>query len=362
LGRRARAWGRRALPAARGHTGVVFVWAAALDALTPPVRGQGPRLATRQMGWRRLFRSALKARAAGYEPRASLVRLMTTGEGDDRDEADALLLACSAPRRGTGVGKISGLSESEAVKVACSGIDRWVQLYGIARAIELFSLIGAWKPTPMFPDVHVRLLAATRLRQWLAHADGYEQALELVQRWDGLPHGMVGWRAPSGYHAGHEAIAYLFSGAPAVLRASGAGAARAWCDQHHDAATRRDRVRRRPSTDRRAHRRWRSRSQRARHPRGAPRRRAAVPDRACRAAGEVARRRPRADRIRLRRGRGGARGVRRTSRRASHPAHVLRAALRAGATRDRAVARGERSHGAQRRPRLVCIARGRGRG
>lgn len=80
----------------------------------PPRRGQGPAPITTQMGRTRLFRSGLKARAIGYEPRPSLVRLMTTGEGGLADEADAFLLACSSPRRGTGVGKISGLSPVEA--------------------------------------------------------------------------------------------------------------------------------------------------------------------------------------------------------------------------------------------------------
>ncbi|MBA3452409.1 MAG: hypothetical protein H0T42_04855 [Deltaproteobacteria bacterium] len=86
----------------------MFVWTPELDAVVPARRGNGPRVATRQMGRVRMFRSALKARAVGYEPRESLVHLMRTGEGDLADEADAFLFACSAPRRGTGVGKISG--------------------------------------------------------------------------------------------------------------------------------------------------------------------------------------------------------------------------------------------------------------
>lgn len=185
-------------------------WTPQLDALAPPRRGHGTEVVTRQMGRVRLFRSALKARAVGYEPRESLVRLMRTGEGDLADEADAFLLACSAPRRGTGVGKISGLSEVEAAKVAFAGVDRWVQLRGIARAIEIFSLLGAWRPVPLFSDEHARVLAAIRMRQWLARVDGYDDALAFVKLWDGLPHGMLGWRTSSGYDAGREAIAYMF--------------------------------------------------------------------------------------------------------------------------------------------------------
>ena len=161
------------------------------------------------MGRVRLFRAALKARAVGYEPRPSLVHLMRTGEGDLADEADAFLLACSAPRRGTGLGKLSGLSEVEAAKVACAGVDRWVQLRGITRAIEIFSLLGAWRPLPLFSDEHVRVLAAIRLRHWLAHVDGYAEARAFVAQWDGLPHGMRGWRTSGGYEAGREAMAYV---------------------------------------------------------------------------------------------------------------------------------------------------------
>ena len=189
----------------------MFVWTPALEALAPPRRGQGPAItATHQMGRVRLFRSALKARAVGYEPRASLVRLMRTGVGDLADEADAFLLACSAPRRGTGVGKLSGLSEVEAAKVAFAGVDRWVQLHGLVRAVEVFALVGAWRPVPLFADAHARVLAAIRLRQWLAHHRDYEATLAAVERADGLPHGMRGWRTSTGYDAGHEAVAYLF--------------------------------------------------------------------------------------------------------------------------------------------------------
>ncbi|MDQ3336996.1 MAG: hypothetical protein M4D80_17685 [Myxococcota bacterium] len=189
----------------------MFVWSPELDALAPPRRGQGPSIsATHQMGRVRMFRSALKARAIGYEPRASLVRLMRTGTGDLADEADAFLLACSAPRRGTGVGKISGLSEVEAAKVAISGVDRWVQLRGIVRAVEIFTLLGAWRPVPLFSGEHARVLAAIRLRQWLAHTTDYDAALAWVRRSEGLPHGMLGWRTSRGYDGGHEAIAYLF--------------------------------------------------------------------------------------------------------------------------------------------------------
>ena len=188
----------------------MFVWSPELEELAPPRRHVGAPLVTRQMGRTRLFRSALKARAVGYEPRETLVRLMRTGEGDLADEADAFLLACSAPRRGTGVGKISGLSEGEAAKVAFAGVDRWVQLRGFASAVEIFSLLGAWRPTPLFSDEQVRVLAAIRLRQWLAHVDGYDEALAFVTKWDGLPHGMRGWRTSTGYDAGREAIAYLF--------------------------------------------------------------------------------------------------------------------------------------------------------
>ncbi|MEJ7603000.1 MAG: hypothetical protein WKG01_34250 [Kofleriaceae bacterium] len=179
-----------------------------------PRRGDAPPLEPRQMGRVRLFRTALKARATGYEPRPSLVRLMTTGLGSLADEADAFLLACSAPRRGTGVGKISGLSEVEAGKVAVAGVDRWVQLRGIARALEIFALVGAWKPLPLFPDEAVRLLAARRLRHWLACTDqvSYEAALATVDRDAGLPHGMPAWQ-----HAGYEAIAYLFPDQPACF-------------------------------------------------------------------------------------------------------------------------------------------------
>ncbi len=192
------------------------MWSPELDALVPPRRGQGADVVTRQMGRVRLFRSALKARAVGYEPRDSLVRLMRTGDGALADEADAFLLACSAPRRGTGVGKISGLSEVEAAKVACAGVDRWVQLRGIARAVEIFSLLGAWLPVPLFPDDQPRVLAALRLRQWLAHADADADAdaVAFVTTWDGLPHGMLGWRTSTGYDAGREAIAYLFPDHP----------------------------------------------------------------------------------------------------------------------------------------------------
>lgn len=189
---------------------MMFEWTSDLDALVAPRRGQGPQVVAHQMGRARMFRSALKARALGYEPRASLVRLMRTGEGDLTDEADAFLLACSAPRRGTGVGKLSGLSEVEAAKVAIAGVDRWVHLRGIARAVEIFSLLGAWRPLPLFSDEHARVLAATRLRQWLAHADGYDEALAFVTAQDGLPHDMLGWRTSTGYDAGREAIAYLF--------------------------------------------------------------------------------------------------------------------------------------------------------
>ncbi len=167
---------------------------------------------THHMGRTRLFRSALKARAIGYEPRQSLVRLMKTGDGAPADEADAYLLACSAPRRGTGVGKVSGLSEVEASKVAVAGVDRWVQPHGIARAVEIFSLLGAWRPVPLFSDEHARVLAAIRLRQWLAHVDrkGYDEALAFVTGAGGLPNGMLGWRTSTGYNAGWEALAYLF--------------------------------------------------------------------------------------------------------------------------------------------------------
>ena len=188
----------------------MFTWSPTLDALVPPRRGQGVPPTTAQMGRARLFRSALKARAIGYEPRPSLVRLMTTGIGDLADEADAFLLACGAPRRGTGVGKISGLSPVEAARVAFAGVDRWVQLRGITRAVEIFSLLGAWRPLPLYVDEHARMLAAIRLRQWLAHADDYDEALAFVLAADGLPHGMLGWRTSSGYDAGREAIAYLF--------------------------------------------------------------------------------------------------------------------------------------------------------
>lgn len=188
----------------------MFLWTPQLEALVPPRRGHGPEVVTRQMGRVRLYRSALKSRAIGYEPRESLVRLMRTGEGDLADEADAYLLACSAPRRGTGVGKISGLSEVEAARVAFACIDSWVLLRGIAAAVEIFSLIGAWRPVPLFSDEYPRVLAAIRLRQWLAHVDGYEDALAFAKKWDGLPHGMLGWRTSTGYDAGREAIAYLF--------------------------------------------------------------------------------------------------------------------------------------------------------
>jgi len=188
----------------------MFVWTPELEALAPPRRGHGPELVIQQMGRARLFRSALKARATGYAPRESLIRLMRTGEGDLADEADAFLLACSAPRRGTGVGKLSGLSEVEAAKVAFAGVDRWVQLRGIARAVEIFSLLGAWRPLPLFSDENARVLAAIRLRQWLAHIDGYDEAFAFASNWKGLPHGMLGWRTSTGYDAGREAIAYLF--------------------------------------------------------------------------------------------------------------------------------------------------------
>ncbi len=186
------------------------MWSSEHAAAAPPRRGEGAPPATRQMGRVRLFRAALKARAVGYEPRASLVQLMRTGEGSLADEADAFLLACSAPRRGTGLGKISGLSEVEAARVAWAGVDRWVQLRGVARAVEIFSLLGAWRPVPLFSDEHVRVLAAVRLRQWLATSGGYDEARAFVTAWDGLPHGMRGWRTSSGYAAGREAIAYLF--------------------------------------------------------------------------------------------------------------------------------------------------------
>ena len=152
------------------------------------------------MGRSRLFRAALKARAPGFEPRPSLVRLMRTGEGSLADEADAFVLACSAPRRGTGVGKLSGLSEGEAAKIAVAGVDRWVHLGGTRRALEIISLLGSWRPVPFFSDEHARLLAVIRLREWLAHAPdhAYADALAFAASLDARPR----WRS--------EAIAYLF--------------------------------------------------------------------------------------------------------------------------------------------------------
>ena len=72
--------------------------------------------------------------------------------------------------------------------------------------LEIFSLLGAWRTAFCFPtqDSHPRGRA---LRRWLARADDatYESSIAFVEREDGLPHGMRGWRG-----AGREAIAYLF--------------------------------------------------------------------------------------------------------------------------------------------------------
>ena len=189
----------------------MFLWTPQLDAIAPPRRGQGPPVSQNIMGRVRMFRSALKARAVGYEPRESLVRLMRTGEGDLADEADAFLLACSAPRRGTGVGKIqralrSGGNEGRVCRRRCVG--HAARHFRGRRDLLARRRVAAGSAVSRRARAHARgdsIAALARARRRLRRRTRVRRAAI-----DGLPHGMLGWRTSTGYDACREAIAYLF--------------------------------------------------------------------------------------------------------------------------------------------------------
>jgi hypothetical protein len=154
----------------------MFEWTEAMQAATPPFRGDGtPLVVAKPIDAKKLFAPIATARAVRepkYRPRPSLVKLAATGEGSDADEADAVFVIAHVAQKGPYKGKITMIPESDAAKVVNQGVDRWVQQGGVVRAFELFTRLGAWKSCN--ETNHAERLARIRLRHWLAHAPAAE--------------------------------------------------------------------------------------------------------------------------------------------------------------------------------------------
>jgi hypothetical protein len=194
----------------------MFVWTPELAAQTPPFRGDGVALKVKPVDGKKLLApvptSLAPQRAPEYRPRASIVELVTTGTGSVADEADALVLLGSTGMKGPFKGQITMVSEADCTKVTNAGVDRWVQIYGAAGAVDIFALLGAWRPyAEMTGHVQTMRLALRRLRIHLAHAADYDTALVRAQHHAAnLDTAMPQYRHASGYHGADQILAYLF--------------------------------------------------------------------------------------------------------------------------------------------------------
>lgn len=191
---------------------MTFQWTDELAAQCPPFRGEGAPIKSKKIDARKLLApvetSLAPERAPDYRPRASLVKLAQSGEGSFADEADAAVILGSTGQKGHYKGTITLVSEGETRKVVEPCVDRWVQKYGAAGAVEIYSLVGAWKPYPIMSPPGITLaIARARLRAHLAHAADYDAALARAQAL--AKDGFALAKSP-GYDGTAEVLTYLF--------------------------------------------------------------------------------------------------------------------------------------------------------
>ncbi len=172
----------------------MFQWTPTLDASCPPLRGQGPAVVPKPLDDKKLL-AAAKSFTANVLPNPSLASFLETGNGTPADEAEAFLLAVTA----------------KGDKLVDAIVDRWFARHGARTAVEIVSLVGATRPSPVTLMGPSRALMLARVRHHLAHASDYAAALDFVASHDGIPHGTPHWIVNhQSYNVGREIFAYLF--------------------------------------------------------------------------------------------------------------------------------------------------------
>jgi hypothetical protein len=209
---------------------MTFLWTEQLAASSPPFRGEGVPIKAKKIDALKLLApietSLAPHRAPEYRPRESLVALARTGKGSYADEADALVILGSTGQKGNFRGEITVVPEADVRKVVEPGVDRWVQQYGMAGALEILGLLGAWKPYDLMTPGLTIWLARVRMRQHLAHAPDYDAALARANELAGG--GLPACKGKS-YDATYEVLSYLFPDhRPFFAEASAAIARRDW--------------------------------------------------------------------------------------------------------------------------------------
>ena len=162
-----------------------FHWHEELEAASAPFRGDAKPLKVKKIDGAKLLGPIATAgaptHAPTYKPRASLVELARTGKAASlEDEADALLLLAGTGVSGPFKGQLTMLKPAEHPKVVNAGVDRWVQEYGVAKAVQILALVGKWTPYDLYSAGYHKRAAFERMREWVVRAEQphYEDALK----------------------------------------------------------------------------------------------------------------------------------------------------------------------------------------